>query len=470
MKEIILDARKGLIEGANLLCDTMKLTIGPAGRNVVIDSQFHPPLITNDGYTIAKNFTIKDRIKNAGAQIIKSGIEAMNDDSGDGRTSVAVLSQAILNLGEDSLQGFNADPIKLRKELNEAKDQALELIDTLTTPCTSAYEVARVSAKDDYLGQLVADVVKEIGKDGKITLEDSQTGEDEIEITGGYEVDTGVISPYLLDGEESELKDCPVLIINDKATLEIIETLQGHKSALIIANEYEKDLIQVLITAYNNGSFTPIAIKSPGYAGNKLELLKDLASLTGAKIVSEETKTKLESSVLGKIPKVISTLKTTTLIGGKAEERVKELEARKVTGFDKERLNERVAKLTGKVAIIRVGAKTEVEQQEKKDHLKDAVKSAQGALEYGIVKGGGLTLVEVSNKLVQETQGQKILAESLKSVYDQINKNGFKFTETEVVDSAKAVKSAVANAVSVASSLLTTGAFMAEDMEDKDED
>lgn len=463
------EAREILKSGVDKLANAVKITLGPNGRNVVFDNKYKNPTITNDGVTIAKEVYLKGN-ENIGAQILKQSAIKTNDEAGDGTTTTIVLAQALIEAGNEVLNTqLGVNSVQLQRELTEASEEIIDSLKVITD--IDPYQVALVSTGNPELSKLVTDVYAKVGKDGKVTLDDSQTGEDEIEISDGYEMDSGLVSPYLLDDDKTEFTDCPVLIVNQKLT-EILPLLEqmvqdDQNKLMIIADEYDNKVIQELNTLRLNGQFNTIAIKSPGYVGDRIDTLNDIAELTGATVVSDKVGNKVSKDVLGKIDKVISDLKSTTIIGGDASKRIKELEKRKTDStFDQDKLEDRIAKLSGKVAIIRVGGKTEIEQQERKYRVEDAVHAVKAALEEGVVEGGGLALYKLTPKT--ETNGQKILAKAIKAPYEQIVKNGYKLDPTTdlfssgVVDPYKVTKNAIRNACSVSGAILTIETLMAE--------
>lgn len=435
-----------LVEGVNKLCDTLKITLGPCGHNVVIDTDLTTPIITNDGYTISKHFTIKDKQMNAGVEIAKNAISKTNDDAGEGRTTCAVLLQSILNNGNDHLKNIiGSDPIVLRNQIIEAKDEVVKLLKESSQECSDVQVIASTSSKSDYLGQIVAEVYKRVGVSGTVKIEDAD--QDSVSYIEGIEIDD---QPLIA---EDSLEDVTLMLF-DK-TLTMSEDLQaslaekvksGLNKFLIIANDFEDNVINWLELNKSAGNIKIIAVKASCFGAERTNFIEDLKALGSV------------------VPKVSADKDKVILIGFDVEERVKYLkELKGETEFDKEKIKNRISRLQGKIAVIKVGAKTKIEQVEKRHHLQDAVNASRVALEEGTVKGGGLALLEASNQMSVETQGAKILYQSIREPFNRINVNGFKFTETEVVDPLKVVSSALENAVSVATSLLTTGAVMVEE-------
>lgn len=429
-----------IIEGVNTLCDLLKITIGPAGHNVIIDSEYGKPIITNDGYTISEAFNVKDKEIQAGADIVRDALQSTNDNAGDGRTTCAILIQSIVDSGRKYLQGtIGSDSIQLRDEIIKAKDEAL--VKLTPKECKSAFEVARISSKSDHLGQMVADAVDRVGKDGIVKVEDGDR--DEVTVVKGYEIESGT-DPVEMESAEIIIADKNLESIEDVKSIIDQKVAEGSSEIIIIANDFTYNVEKFI--KMSSTKFKIALIKSPGYAKTRQALYDDLSII----------KDKIQASV---------SEDKTLLIGIDTTEKVKELECQKPTGdFEKEQLEERIARLKGSIAIIRVFAKTETERAEKRHHIKDAIKATQSALDSGTVKGGGMALSEI--EIETKTEGAKILQEAIATPYKQINVNGFKFTDTEVVDSYKVIKSALENAVSVATALLTAGGGLIEEKTD----
>jgi chaperonin GroEL len=442
MKKVV--DNKKIFQGVNQYCDLIKQTLGPTGHNVLIDSEFGKPIVTNDGYTISEAFNVKDKEIQAGAEYAKYGADKTNEESGDGRSTYAVLLQAILNGGIEYLGNtLGADPIKLRDDILSTKKDIISAISKNKKDCTDATQVATTSAKSEEIGKLVGDVYNKIGVDGVVKIEDGDGYEDEVSIVEGVEIDSG--------GEPMDLTSAHIILVPDKLSTitqlkEIVDPVitSGDTEILIIAHDYDAPVAKFIKMA--NADYKISFIQAPGFAKPRQALYEDIAAITKDM----------------KCPQIKVDEERTILVGLDTKERVAELSKIKVDGeYDKEQMEIRIAKLKGSIAIIKVGAQTRGEQVEKKHHLKDAVRAAKAALEEGTVKGGGLALYEV------EVEGNKVILDAIKAPYKQIQANGFKFTDTDVLDSFKGVKSSLENAVSIATSLLTTGAALVEDDEVK---
>lgn len=465
-------ARSELRNGVNALADAVKITLGPSGKNVVFDNKFMNPTVTNDGVTIANEFSLANRFQNIGVKILKEAARQTNEVAGDGTTTSTVIAQSIVNQGMEILDNvIGTNPMKLRKEIQDASKKVIEELDKRKTEIVSTFEVAKISAGDEVIGKIVSDVMDKIGKDGTVQLEDSQTSEDEIEIVDGMELDKGAVSPLLLENGSLLLKDTCILIterrIDDiRDIMPLLEHVEARKNnLLIIATDYDANIIHKLALNNKQGVIKLLAIKSPGYAENKIKLLEDIASISGATISS-----KFEVKDLGKVISVSADEEKTVIIGKESDARVKKLEAdmkKAKSKFDKEKLQTRINSIKGSIAILSVGAKTDVEQKEKKARIQDAINSTRAAMKYGIVKGGGLALFGISLSFKTETMGENIIYNAIRAPYEQIVKNGFKFTKTDAVDPVKVTKSALENAVSVSTSILTTDVLMAFSEEDK---
>jgi len=522
-------ARIALKKGLDKVADAVKATLGPRGRNVVLDQGFGSPVITNDGVTIAKEIELEDKIENLGAEIIKEVAEKTNDAVGDGTTTAVVLAQAILNEGLKNVTA-GANPLALRRGIIKAKDAVISNLKKMSKQVATKEEMAQVgtiSAEDPELGNLIAEVMTEVGKDGVITVEESKTFGLQKEIVKGLQYDQGYISPYMITDTErmkAVLED-PYILITDKkisALNEILPVMEalakiGKKNLLIIADDVEGDALATLVVNKLRGVFNAVATKAPGFGDNRKEMLQDIAVVTGGKVISEETGLKLENvkiSDLGKARRVISDKENTTLVEGKGKK--EEIEARinqiksqiKVveSDFDKEKLQERLAKLSGGVAVIKVGAATEVEQKARQHKAEDALSAVKAAVEEGIVPGGGVALLKaipILDKLEKEIKnddertGVRILKRALEEPIRQIaenagldgavvaaevkkqKNNSFGFNaqtlkyedllKSGVVDPTKVVRSALLNAVSAVGILLTTDVVVAEKPEEKKE-
>jgi len=512
------DARKALKNGLDKVANAVKVTMGPKGRNVVLGSSFGPPTITNDGVSIAKDIELEDAMENIGAQIIKEVAEKTNDIAGDGTTASVVLTQAIANEGLKNVAA-GANPLALRKGIIKGKDAIILALKEMSKTINLREEIAQVatiSAQDKEMGDLIAKVMEEVGKDGVITVEESKTFGLSKEIVKGLQFDRGYISPYMVSNHEkmeAVLED-PYILITDKkieVLAEILPLLEkilktGKKELVIIADDVEGDALTTLIVNRLRGIFTALAIKSPGYGDSKKQMLEDIACVTGAKVISEEIGMKLENTeldMLGSARRIISTKETTTIVEGKGEKSAiearisvirKEIE-NATSDFDKEKSQERLAKLAGGVGVLKVGAATEVEQKAKQHKLEDALHATRAAVEEGIVPGGGVALLRALHALENisleddEQTGVNILKRALEEPIRQIAQNsgidgavvvqkvregkgefGFNaatmvyedLIKAGVVDPTKVIRTALENAVSAASMLLTTEAVVAE--------
>jgi len=517
------EARKQIKAGADKLTDAVKVTLGPKGRNVVLDKGFGAPTITNDGVTIAKEIELEDKIENLGAEIVKEVAEKTNDVAGDGTTTAVVLAQEIITQGLKNVAA-GANPLALRRGVEKGVQKVVELLKEMAKQITTKEEMAQVatiSAEDKKLGNLIAESMEEIGKDGVITVEESKTFGIEKEIVKGLQFDKGYISPYMITNAErmeSSYEDALILITDKKisALNEILPVLEkiaqgGKKELVIIAEDIDGEALATLVVNKLRGVFNVLAIKAPGFGDRKKEMLDDIAVVTGAEVISEEKGLKLENiemNMLGSARRVVSTKENTTIVEGKGErEKIdsrvnqikKELEVSD-SDFDKEKLQERLAKLSGGVAVIKVGAATEVEQKAKQHKTEDALAATKAAVEEGIVPGGGVALLRASLRLDEvEVQGDEktginILKRALEEPIRQIAQNagidgaivaqkvkesndGFGFNaetlkyenlmESGIVDPTKVVRSALQNAASAAGMFLTTECVVAEKPEEK---
>ncbi len=517
------EARKQIKAGADKLADAVKVTLGPKGRNVVLDKGFGAPTITNDGVTIAKEVELEDKVENLGAEIVKEVAEKTNDVAGDGTTTAVVLAQAIITQGLKNVAA-GANPLALRRGIEKGVEKVVEALKGMAKQITTKEEMAQVatiSAEDKELGNLIAESMEEIGKDGVITVEESKTFGIEKEIVKGLQFDRGYISPYMITNAErmeSSYEDALILITDKKISalneiLPVLEKIaQGNKKELvIIAEDIDGEALATLVVNKLRGVFNVLAIKAPGFGDRKKEMLDDIAVVTGAEVISEEKGLKLENiemNMLGSARRVVSTKENTTIIEGKGEKekidaRVnqikKELEISD-SDFDKEKLQERLAKLSGGVAVIKVGAATEVEQKSKQHKTEDALAATKAAVEEGIVPGGGVALLRASLKLDEiEVQGdektginilKRVLEEPIRQIAQNAgidgavvvqkvkeNDQGFGFNaetlkyenlmESGIVDPTKVVRSALQNAASAASMFLTTECVVATKPEEK---
>ena len=517
-------ARVALKNGVDILANAVKVTLGPKGRNVVLDKGFGTPTITNDGVTIAKEIELKNKFENIGADIVKEVASKTNDVAGDGTPTATLLAQAIIHEGLKNVTA-GASPISLKRGIEKAVEEVVKFLKTkLAKQVTTKEEIAQVatvSSKDPEIGSQIAEIINKVGKDAVITVEQSQTFGLTSEIVEGMQFDRGFISPYMINNAErmeAVYEDALILITDRKisAVADIVPLLEkishsGKRELVIIADEIEGDALATLVVNKLRGVFNALAIKSPGFGDRKKELLEDIAVVTGGQVIAEEKGLKLESvdlSMLGRVHKIVSSKENTTIIGGKGKKsvldtRVNQLKtqlAKTTSEFDKEKLQERIAKLTGGVAVIKVGAATEVEQKEKQHRTEDAVQATKAAMEEGIVAGGGVALVRalVALKNVKaegdEKTGVEIIRRALEEPLRQIaanagkeasvimeevkkGKDAFGYNaETDeygdmiqfgIVDPVKVTRSALQNAASAAAMFLTTEAVITELPEEK---
>ncbi len=524
-KQILFDekARRLLKRGVDKLTDTVKVTLGPKGRNVVLDKGFGAPHITNDGVTIAKEIELEDKFENIGAEIVKEVASKTGDTAGDGTTTATILAQAIIAEGFKNVAA-GANPLDLKRGIEKGTEAVVEALKKLSKPIKSKAEIAQVatiSAEDEEVGNMLADIMQELGKDSVITVEESQTFGLSKEIVEGMQFDRGYISPYMItnvERMEAEYED-PFILITDKkisSLQDILPALEklaksGVKQMVIIAEDVENDALATLVVNKLRGTFNTLAIKAPAFGDRRKEMLQDIAVVTGGQMISEEAGLKLENvelKSLGRARKVVSTKENTTIIEGKGKKA--EIEARigqikkqmeqTDSEFDKEKLQERLAKLAGGVAVIKVGAATEVEMKAKKDKIEDALSATKAAVEEGIVPGGGVALIRAIKSLSElkvkgdEATGVNILKKALEEPIRQLAKNagedgavvasevkkgdgsfGFNAAINEygdlvkagIIDPTKVVRLALQNAVSGAAMLLTTEAVVTEKPEKK---
>ena len=513
-----VEARKALESGVNQLADTVRVTLGPKGRNVVLDKSFGAPLITNDGVTIAKEIELEDPFENMGAQLIKEVASKTNDVAGDGTTTATVLAQAMVNEGMKNLAA-GANPIILRKGMKKATDAAVEAIKEMSEPVGGKAQIARVaaiSASDDEVGEMVADAMEKVSKDGVITIEESKTMKTELDLVEGMQFDRGYISAYMctdMDKMEANLED-PYILITDKKLSNIQEILplleqivKTGARLLIIAEDVEGEALTTLIVNKLRGTFNVVAVKAPGYGDRRKEMLQDIAILTGGTVISEEVGLDLKDATMDQLgrAKSVKVQKENTIIvdglGDKNAIAARVAQIRKqieetTSDFDREKLQERLAKLAGGVAVIRVGAATETEMKEAKLRMEDALNATRAAVEEGIIAGGGSAYVHATadvQKVVDslegdEKTGAKIILKALEAPLFHIVANaglegavivnkvkespvgtGFDAYKEEyvdmidagILDPVKVTRSALQNATSVASTLLTTESVVA---------
>ena len=518
-----VDARKALETGVNKLADTVRVTLGPKGRNVVLDKSFGAPLITNDGVTIAKEIELEDAFENMGAQLVKEVATKTNDVAGDGTTTATVLAQAMINEGMKNLAA-GANPIVLRKGMKKATDCAVEAIKSMSETLSGKEQIAKVaaiSAGDEQVGEMVADAMEKVSNDGVITIEESKTMKTELDLVEGMQFDRGYLSAYMatdMDKMEANLEN-PYILITDKKISNIQEilplleqTVQSSAKLLIIAEDVEGEALSTLVLNKLRGTFQVVAVKAPGYGDRRKEMLKDIAILTGGQVITEELGLDLKDTTMDQLgrAKSVKVQKENTIIvdgeGDKAEieARVSQIRTQieeTTSEFDKEKLQERLAKLAGGVAVVRVGAATETEMQEAKLRMEDALAATRAAVEEGIIAGGGSAYIHASKEVAKmaaelegdEKTGANIILKALEAPLRRIAENaglegsviidkvkegkpGFGFNayteqyvnmvDNGILDPAKVTRSALQNATSVASTLLTTESVVANIKED----
>ena len=520
------DARKALMKGIDQLADTVKITLGPKGRNVVLDKKFGAPLITNDGVTIAKEIELEDPFENMGAQLVKEVSIKTNDIAGDGTTTATLLAQALIREGMKNVTA-GANPMVLKKGIADAVNVAVEAVKKNSKQVSGTDDIARVatvSSQDEFIGKLIAEAMEKVTTDGVITVEESKTAETYSEVVEGMMFDRGYIAPYMVtdtDKMVAEL-DNPLILITDKkisTTQEILPLLeqivQMGKKLLIIAEDVEGEALTTLVLNKLRGTFTCVAVKAPGFGDRRKEMLRDIATLTGAEVISSELGLELKDATidqLGHASQVKVQKETTIIVGGGGSkeaiaERVSQIRAQlanSTSEFDTEKLQERLAKLAGGVAVIKVGAATEIEMKEKKLRIEDALSATKAAVEEGIVAGGGTALINaipavqalVDSCDGDERTGAKIVLKALEEPvrqiainagvdgsvivntlltsgkvgygYDAYNETYVDMIPAGIVDPTKVTRSALQNAASVASMVLTTESLVADEKEEKD--
>ena len=517
------EARAALGAGVNKLADTVRVTLGPKGRNVVLDKSYGAPLITNDGVTIAKEIELEDAFENMGAQLVKEVATKTNDVAGDGTTTATVLAQAMINEGMKNLAA-GANPIILRKGMKKATDKAVEAIAAMSSKITGYKQIAKVaaiSAGDEGVGQLVADAMEKVTNDGVITIEESKTMKTELDLVEGMQFDRGYVSAYMatdMDKMEAVL-DNPYILITDKKISNIQEILpileqivKTGAKLLIIAEDIEGEALTTLIVNKLRGTFSVVGVKAPGYGDRRKEMLKDIAILTGGQVISEELGLELKDTTIDMLgrAKSVKVQKEKTIIvdgcGDKADitarvNQIKKQIEETTSDFDREKLQERLAKLAGGVAVIRVGAATETEMKEAKLRLEDALAATKAAVEEGIIQGGGSAYIHASKEVAKlatelegdEKTGAKIILKALEAPlfhiaanaglegsviinkvresevgvgFDALNEEYVNMVEAGILDPAKVTRSALQNATSVASTFLTTESAVASIKED----
>ena len=507
------EARAALESGVNKLADTVRVTLGPKGRNVVLDKQYGAPLITNDGVTIAKEIELADAFENMGAQLIKEVAAKTNDVAGDGTTTATVLAQAMVHEGMKNLAA-GANPIVLRKGMKKATDAAVEAIREMSQKVSGKEQIARVatvSSGDEKVGQLVADAMEKVTGDGVITIEESKTMQTELDLVEGMQFDRGYISAYMAtDTEKMEtVLDDPCILITDKKISNIQEILplleqivQSGRKLLIIAEDIEGEALTTLIVNKLRGTFQVVGVKAPGYGDRRKEMLQDIAILTGGQVISDEVGIELKDAtleMLGHAKSVKVQKESTVIVDGLGDKdaikaRIAQLKAQieeTKSDFDREKLQERLAKLAGGVAVIRVGAATETEMKEAKLRMEDALNATRAAVEEGIIAGGGSAYIHAAKKVAEkvadlegdEKTGAKIILKALEAPlfhiaanaglegsvivnkvresaagtgFDAYNETYVDMVQAGILDPAKVTRSALQNATSVASTLLTT--------------
>jgi chaperonin GroEL len=522
------DARKALQEGVRKSARAVKVTLGPRGRNVVLDRSYGGPRITNDGVSIAKEISFKDKFENMGADIVKEVANKANDNAGDGTTTAVVLLEALMEEGLSRVtKGGNA--MAVRTGMEKARDAAVAELRKMAKPVSGKADikqVASISAESEELGTIIAETVDKVGKNGVVTVEESQGMELSYEVVEGLQIDKGYVSAYMVTNPErmeAEMRDAVILVTDKKigSVQEILPLLEkvaqsGKKEMVIIADDIEGDALSTFIVNRLRGTFSVIAVKAPGYGDRKKEMLADIAAVVGAEVISADTGATFENAtlgMLGKASRVVATKDTTVFVGGKGkkadiEARVSQLKAilsQSDSKFDKEKLEERIAKLSGGVAVIRVGAATETEMKYLKDKIDDAVKATKASIEEGIVPGGGTALAKVSKLLANadtkkmsadEKEGYEIVVRALSQPLRQIAINAGKddagvivhqveeakgyagydalkdemvddMVKAGIIDPVKVTRGAVENAVSAAAILLTTEVAIADIPEPK---
>jgi chaperonin GroEL len=518
-----VDARKALELGVDAVANAVKVTLGPRGRYVVLDKKFGAPTITNDGVTIAREIEVEDVFQNQGAQLVREVATATNDVAGDGTTTATVLAQAIVRQGLKNVAA-GANPLALKRGIERAVDEVVKNIENQAKEISGKDQIARVatiSAGDDEIGDVIADAIDKVGKDGVVNVEEGQTFGMDLEFTEGMQFDKGYISPYMVTDQErmeAVLDDPYILIANQKIgsvrdLLPVLEqVIQSGRSLLIIAEDVEGEALATLVVNKLRGTFTGVAVKAPGFGDRRKRMLEDIAILTGGEVITEEMGLKLENtqlSQLGRARRVVVAKDTTTIVDGAGETeaikgRINQIKAEienTDSDFDREKLQERLAKLSGGVAVVKVGAATETEMKEKKHRVEDALQATRAALEEGIVPGGGVALLVAQKalnidaiELPDEQTGARIVYRALEEPLRQISENAglegsvvvndvrkakkghgldaatgeiVDLIEAGIIDPAMVTRSALQNAASIAKNILTTEAIVAE-VPDKD--
>ncbi|AZL83631.1 chaperonin GroEL [Aliivibrio salmonicida] len=517
------DARIKMLEGVNVLADAVKVTLGPKGRNVVLDKSFGAPTITKDGVSVAREIELEDKFQNMGAQMVKEVASQANDAAGDGTTTATVLAQAIIAEGLKAVAaGMN--PMDLKRGIDKAVIAAVEALKDLSVPCADTKAIAQVgtiSANSDYtVGNLIAEAMEKVGRDGVITVEEGQSLQDELDVVEGMQFDRGYLSPYFVNNQEagSVDLDSPFILLVDKKVSNIRELLptleavaKASRPLLIIAEDIEGEALATLVVNNMRGIVKVAAVKAPGFGDRRKAMLQDIAALTAGSVISEEIGLELEKVVLedlGQAKRVTITKETTTIIDGAGDEtiisgRVSQIRQQiedATSDYDKEKLQERVAKLAGGVAVIKVGAATEVEMKEKKDRVEDALHATRAAVEEGVVAGGGVALIRAASKVVnlegdneEQTVGIRLALRAMEAPLRQIVKNageedsvvannvragednyGYNaatgvygdMIEMGILDPTKVTRSALQFAASVAGLMITTEAMITDKPQD----
>src|SRR5437762_10877976 len=511
------DARRSLERGVNILADAVKVTLGPKGRYVVLDKKFGAPTITNDGVTIAREIEVEDVFENQGAQLVREVATATNDVAGDGTTTATLLAQAIVREGLKNVSA-GANPMALKRGIENAVEAIVENLKSQSTEISGKEDIARVatvSSRSTEIGEVLSDAIEKVGKDGVVNVEEGQTFGLELEFTEGMRFDKGYLSPYMItDAERMEavLEDPYILVANQKIgaikdILPVLEqVIQAGKPLLIVAEDVEGESLATIVVNKLRGTFTAVAVKAPGFGDRRKRMLEDIAILSGAEVITEELGLKLDNtklSQLGRARKVVVDKDTTTIIDGAGDgdaikARIKQLKAEienTDSDFDREKLQERLAKLAGGVAVVKVGAATETEMKEKKHRVEDALQATRAALEEGIVPGGGVALLNASDAVKDavlggdERTGASIIKRALEEPLRQLAQNGGlegsvvvgevrkaakghglnvetgeveDLVEAGVIDPTMVTRSALQNAASIAKNILTTEAVVAE--------
>ncbi|MFH1564433.1 MAG: chaperonin GroEL [bacterium] len=530
------DARSALKRGVDQLANAVKITLGPKGRNVVLDKGYGSPVITKDGVTVAKEVELEDKFENIGAELVKEVASKTNDVAGDGTTTATILAQSMINEGL-KLVSSGVSPIDIKNGIDKKVEEVIKNLAKMSKPVSTKEEIAQVasiSANDKEIGNIIAEAMEAVGKDGVITVEESQSFGVEKEVVEGMQFDKGYVSPYMItnaDRMEAEVQDAQILITDKKISsiqeiLPLLEKLaqSGKKDLVIISEDVEGEALATFVVNKLRGTFNVLAVKAPGFGDRRKAMLEDIAILTGGKVISEEVGLKLENAdveMLGSARKVVSTKENTTIVEGKGEQKTidtrvaqikKEIEASD-SDFDKEKLQERLAKLSGGVAVVKVGAATETEMKEKKHRIEDALAATKAAVEEGVVPGGGVALAIASNalsELIETSDRENILSglqagdqivknavlEPIKQIASNAGEDGSvvlfhvaseqkntkntnigynaaldkyeDMMEAGIVDPTKVTRSALQNAASAASMFLTTECVITDKPEEKD--